>query len=587
MFALAIGVSIVTLRLQKDVGAAQGLDYLPWQPRIANVLTGYVWYVTTTLVPVQLAVFHTHRMAIPPVEMILPFVVLAAITIGFVLQFRKHPELLIGWLWFGGTLFPVSGIAQSGPQAYADRFAYVPHIGLFVVLVWGGLALARRLSLGRRTVACCAAAVLVVCTGLSFRQVTLWRDTETLFRHALAIEPDNSWLQMIFGEYYWFHGEPEKAWVELDQALSKDAERPPFVMFDSDGTNRVRSRPISREAEAASAKVDPASRSEGGSRKSQRLSDRDAVDHHNLALALRPRQERYDEARGPRRRRGQRSEARRLADDPRRHPRPPQQRYDDAIASLTAALATSAEVSRSPSSARPRLPQAERIRSGRKTLHRGDRPAARLSDGVERALPRAASRQKALRKRPRRSRPMRVGAHFRRPSSSAAIAHRALPARPPHRGEKRVRRDRTRLSRLGRQERRDRLPHGDVRVPTRAPRRRSNSRSMAAESTDFSGRGNPGSPGRMPGRQRPFRRRGCDHRPGPPVADADAAAEGSASFAARHLPATGESPSEERAAGAIRRMRQAGRAERVVTRGFSGRTAGIACGDPARGIESG
>ena len=199
----------------------RGPDYLPWQPRIANVSSA------TSGTRRRRSCRSSSRCSTrtagrsPPVEMIPPFVVLAAITIGFVLLFRKHPrELLIGWLLVRRDAVSRERYraGSRGRQAYADRFAYVPHIGLFVVLSsgeaspWPGdwrLVGEPSPVLPRRSSSC-------TLLGPSFRQVTLWRDTETLFRHALAIEPDNSWLQMIFGEYYWFHGEPERprsSWI--------------------------------------------------------------------------------------------------------------------------------------------------------------------------------------------------------------------------------------------------------------------------------------------------------------------------------------------------------------------------------------
>jgi protein O-mannosyl-transferase len=222
MFALAFGFSLVTFRLQKDVGAVVPLSLLPWQPRIANVLNGYVWYLEKTVLPIRLSAFYTHRIEIPPIEMIFPTVLLLGITGLFLAMFRKHPELLVGWLWFGGTLFPVSGIAQSGTQAYADRFAYVPHIGLFIVLIWGSGILIRRLRLDVRIVASSAAAVLVVCMFLTFQQVRRWHDTETLFEYSLAVTTRNGWLNEMLGEWYWLQGRLDDAYKQFEIAVLLD-----------------------------------------------------------------------------------------------------------------------------------------------------------------------------------------------------------------------------------------------------------------------------------------------------------------------------------------------------------------------------
>ena len=222
MFALAFAFSVVTFRLQKEVGAVVPLSQLPWQPRIANVLNGYVFYLEKTVLPIHLAAFYTHRLTIPPTEMIFPAVLLLSITGTFLAMFRKHPELLVGWLWFGGTLFPVSGISQSGSQAYADRFAYVPHIGLFIVLIWGSLIVVRGLRLDGRIPATLAAAVLVVCTYLSFQQVRRWYDTESLFVYALSITKNDGWTHEMLGEWYSEHGRPDEAYEQFKKAIALD-----------------------------------------------------------------------------------------------------------------------------------------------------------------------------------------------------------------------------------------------------------------------------------------------------------------------------------------------------------------------------
>jgi protein O-mannosyl-transferase len=222
LFALAFGFSLLTFWLQKKAGAVVSLETLPWLPRITNVLTGYAWYLRTTLVPTHLAVVHTIYPRFTPFDVILPGVLLVAITLFFVTQVRRHPELLVGWLWFGGTLFPVSGIAQSGLQAYADRFAYVPHIGLFVVFIWGGAIGVRRCRIRPAIVTSLSAALLVICTGLTFRQVLLWRDTGTLFRHSIAVTTGNARALAILGEYYWSRGQLDDAAEVMEKALAID-----------------------------------------------------------------------------------------------------------------------------------------------------------------------------------------------------------------------------------------------------------------------------------------------------------------------------------------------------------------------------
>jgi tetratricopeptide (TPR) repeat protein len=321
LFALAFAFSLLTFRLQKDVGAVVPLSRLPWQPRIATVLEGYVWYLTTTLVPMPLAAFHTHRLEIPPIEMIFPALLLVGITIGFLLLFRTHPELLVGWLWFGGTLFPVSGIVQSGPQAYADRFAYVPHIGLFIVLVWGGMILARRLHFGSAALGGIVAAVLLVCTGLSCRQVSLWRDTETLYLHTLAVTTGNHWGHAILGEYYLTQGRLDDAAKQLEISLSMD-DRTRQVIDDLGQVEILRGHFADAEkAVRASLRIDP----------------KDIETQHRLAYVLFFEQK-TDEAADILEKVLAKHPQRALSQELLGEVRNSQRRYDDAITHLTAAL---------------------------------------------------------------------------------------------------------------------------------------------------------------------------------------------------------------------------------------------------------
>jgi hypothetical protein len=187
LFGIAIAFSVLTFHLQKAADAVLPLDLFPVGLRIATALNGYVWYLWKTLVPTDLCGFYPIRLETPIEVTIACAAALVVITMTFALAFRRHPELLIGWLWFCGTLFPVSGIAQSGQHAYADRFAYVPHIGLFVVLIWGAAALVSRFQALRVAAIGILAVALAACTVLTFLQVRTWHDSESFYRNALRV----------------------------------------------------------------------------------------------------------------------------------------------------------------------------------------------------------------------------------------------------------------------------------------------------------------------------------------------------------------------------------------------------------------
>jgi tetratricopeptide (TPR) repeat protein len=127
---------------------------------------------------------------------------LAVITI-FVWRFRRGNEyLLMGWLWFIGTLVPVIGLVQVGMQSHADRYTYIPYIGLFVIVVWGGASLSRRRPSGERIASAGAIVIVSALTAVAYSQTSLWRNSETLYTHTLSITENNHFLMSNLCLYY-------------------------------------------------------------------------------------------------------------------------------------------------------------------------------------------------------------------------------------------------------------------------------------------------------------------------------------------------------------------------------------------------
>jgi tetratricopeptide (TPR) repeat protein len=186
LLALSAAACVVTLRAQRGPLALDAAT--PWSLRLANALTSYAAYLGKTFYPVRLAVIYPFLPAVPAWRVVLAALLLAGITAGAVTWARRAPYLLVGWLWFLGTLVPVSGLVQVGAQRMADRYTYLPSIGLYLAVVWGlaGLAGGRpRLRAGL------AAAALAAIVGLAWtteRQTRVWKNSITLFRHSLAVE---------------------------------------------------------------------------------------------------------------------------------------------------------------------------------------------------------------------------------------------------------------------------------------------------------------------------------------------------------------------------------------------------------------
>lgn len=145
LFLVAAAMAAVTLEAHESRGSMVSLDTISFSARIANALTAYGWYLRSTFFPVRLAILYPH----PRGNWTLLPVLMGATLLLFLTPFcwwqrQRRPWLIVGWLWFIGTLLPVIGFVQGGRQGWADRFTYWPHIGLFVALVWGLAELCER-----------------------------------------------------------------------------------------------------------------------------------------------------------------------------------------------------------------------------------------------------------------------------------------------------------------------------------------------------------------------------------------------------------------------------------------------------------
>jgi protein O-mannosyl-transferase len=178
LFVLSAAAASSTFLVQRGGGAVQRLGELPLGTRVENAIVSYGVYLLKTVWPSGLAVFYPYG-EIPVWQVVAALVVLGGVTFAV----RREPQLLVGWLWFLGTLVPVIGLVQVGAQSHADRYMYLPMIGLGIMLA--AIKLPRRAMIG-------AAAVLgVAASATTWAQVRTWRDSETLFRHAIAVTGPN------------------------------------------------------------------------------------------------------------------------------------------------------------------------------------------------------------------------------------------------------------------------------------------------------------------------------------------------------------------------------------------------------------
>ena len=221
LLLLAAGTSVVTLAGAERAGATAGLELLPLPARIANALVAYARYLGKTIWPSHLAVFYPMPAAWPAWQVAGAACLLTGSTAAALLVARRHPYVAVGWLWFVVMLLPVIGLVQAGGQAMADRFTYLPLVGIFLALAW--LVPAGRVP---RLVPAAAVVLLGALAVGARAQVGYWRDSVTLFTHALAVDEADPLAHASLGFALLERGENEQARAHLERAV---ALRPAFL----------------------------------------------------------------------------------------------------------------------------------------------------------------------------------------------------------------------------------------------------------------------------------------------------------------------------------------------------------------------
>ena len=219
LLGLAAVSSAVTVMAHQRLGLLPTGEQLPLSSRVEHALVAYAGYLEKIVWPVDLAVFYPHPGTWPSERVLLSALLLAGITVLAGWWARKRPYLIAGWLWFLGTLVPVIGLVQAGTQSMADRFAYVPIIGVCILAVWGLAELLQRAPFHRIIMAGTAGAVLCACGIATRRQVGYWQDSETLFGHTVRVTRDNFVALLNYGVGLGEHGKLEEAVKQYEEAL--------------------------------------------------------------------------------------------------------------------------------------------------------------------------------------------------------------------------------------------------------------------------------------------------------------------------------------------------------------------------------
>jgi tetratricopeptide (TPR) repeat protein len=192
LFVLVAAFAVITSVAQSHAGAMRPFIDLSVAQRLANALVSYAKYLLLTFWPNDLAVYYPFApMGIPVWQVIGAALLLIGLTVFCLFRWKSAPYLIVGWLWFLGTLVPVIGLVQVGGQTMADRYFYIPSIGLFIAIVFGLADIAKARRVAPSLTAAIASAVLLILATLTNAQIRRWRDSFTLFEHALAVTPRN------------------------------------------------------------------------------------------------------------------------------------------------------------------------------------------------------------------------------------------------------------------------------------------------------------------------------------------------------------------------------------------------------------
>ncbi len=218
LFLLTAASCLLTLWAQNSASAIN--LRVSFASRITNAAVSYVGYLVQLFWPVGLAAFYPHpEEDLPAWQFLASLLVLACVSLAAWAYRRRYPYLLVGWLWFLGVLVPVSGICQVGSQGMADRFTYLPHIGVYLALTWAAVDLGRSWPYRRWLFGAVAASVLAVFMGCAWRQTGFWRDSETLWNHALACTASNCVAQNNLGNTLMRSDRVEEAIAHYREAL--------------------------------------------------------------------------------------------------------------------------------------------------------------------------------------------------------------------------------------------------------------------------------------------------------------------------------------------------------------------------------
>jgi len=190
LFALATAASVATVIAQKAGGAVVRFEVIPFALRVQNAIVSYVEYLEKTIWPSSLHMYYPYPVSIPVATVAICAAVLVGLTVAAIAAAKRRPYVAVGWLWYLGTLVPVIGLVQVGRQAMADRYSYIPLIGVFIIVAFAAAEWLSRKNAPQWIGLALACIVVAPCAGAARAQVQHWRNDQTLWTHALEVSAD-------------------------------------------------------------------------------------------------------------------------------------------------------------------------------------------------------------------------------------------------------------------------------------------------------------------------------------------------------------------------------------------------------------
>jgi tetratricopeptide (TPR) repeat protein len=231
LLVLCAVAGLIVLLIQSDVALVKTAALIPLKYRLGNALVAYAKYITKMFWPANLGILYVHLGADLPLWQVLAAACsLLVVSMAVVRARQSHKYLIVGWLWFIGTLVPVIGLIQVGLQAMADRYTYVPLTGLFIIIAWGAAELLAKRRRPTVALAAVAAVVLSTLATLTWLQVTHWQNSITLFEHTVAVTANNDILHYNLGTLFLEKGETDEAIKHWTEAVSIKPDQPTIHM---------------------------------------------------------------------------------------------------------------------------------------------------------------------------------------------------------------------------------------------------------------------------------------------------------------------------------------------------------------------